>query len=46
MTMYRQQLRRLKRQPLSDRQSKRNWRRIMGILIFIAGCAILLGGLS
>lgn len=46
MTMYRHQLRRLKRQPLASRQDKRNWRRIAGFLIFIAGCAILLAGLS
>lgn len=46
MTMYRQQLRRLKRQPLTGRQGRHNWRRIAGFLIFIAGCAILLAGLS
>lgn len=40
MTMYRQQLRRLKRQaPPSQSQLRRG----LGFAIFIAGCLILLG---
>ncbi|BBH11674.1 hypothetical protein CH06BL_09220 [Chromobacterium haemolyticum] len=45
MTMYRQQLRKLKQQTQAEPPGQLPLRRLLGFIIFIAGCAILLGGL-